>query len=367
MAARSPFTRGVPSADLLPVDDIRAAAAGARARRRRRALLRAGRVPAAARVDRRAARRAGRPGADGQRLAGGRWHSWPSSFFARPAGAAMVEDPTYDRTLIALRARRRRGARRRRCEPTASTWTALGAALAERPPRLIYLIPTFQNPSGVMHVARQAAAGGGARPRARRAGDRGRPLRSAAVRGRAAADAARARRRRERDLLLLVHQDDRARPAHRLSGAARAAGRADRDALRPTPTSRPTRSPRRRSRRTAGPVASSPTWTARPSRSRPAAMQWNWRCASTSPPAAAGRPRPVDTSSGCSCRKGSTPQPRWRRRPRPACRTWPGPTSPARTTAGVCLRLASARCRRADRGGIGAWAECSRPATDPSV
>ncbi len=69
--------------------------------------------------------------------------------FADRSGAALVEDPTYDRTLIALRTQ---GAEVRSVPVTDDgvDVNALARALAEGPPpRLIYLIPTFQNPSGV--------------------------------------------------------------------------------------------------------------------------------------------------------------------------------------------------------------------------
>ena len=58
------------------------------------------------------------------------------------------------------------------------------------------------------------------RQRARAARARGQPLRPAALRGRAAADAVRARRRRVRDLPRHVLEDPLARPAPGLGGRA---------------------------------------------------------------------------------------------------------------------------------------------------
>ena len=67
--------------------------------------------------------------------------------FAADGGAAVVEDPTYDRSLIALRRHRRRGCAACRSKPTGWTSTRLRAALDQHPAaQMIYVIPTFQNP-----------------------------------------------------------------------------------------------------------------------------------------------------------------------------------------------------------------------------
>ena len=125
----------------------------------------------------------------------------------------MVEDPTYDRTiLISLRTfgadRRGRAADRRR----ASTSTrSSGRCDAGPVPDLRLHDPELPEP-GRRHAARgRPPAAGRAGPRARLAGARGRPVRPAALRGRAAADAARAGRRRQRHLLDVVHEDRGAR------------------------------------------------------------------------------------------------------------------------------------------------------------
>ena len=67
-----------------------------------------------------------------------------------------------------------------------------------RRPKFIYTIPNFQNPGGVTMSLRAPPATGGGRARARAAGARGQPVRPAALRGRAAADAVLARRRGRR-------------------------------------------------------------------------------------------------------------------------------------------------------------------------
>ena len=113
MPASISFTRGVPAPDLLPVDDMRAAAARALdADSGRRALVRARRLPAAARVDRRAPRRRPRPRADRRTARCRASASSPSTSSPASGGSAVVEAPTYDRTLKILRARRRRHPRR---------------------------------------------------------------------------------------------------------------------------------------------------------------------------------------------------------------------------------------------------------------
>ena len=64
-------------------------------------------------------------------------------------------------------------------------------AAAGRTPKAIYAIPTFQNPSGATLSLAAPAPAAGARPVLGLDGDRRRPVRAAALRRRAAADAAR--------------------------------------------------------------------------------------------------------------------------------------------------------------------------------
>lgn len=153
-----PFTRGVPSADLLPVEDIRRAA---------EAAMREDAVAALSYAPN------GHP--ELRRWIGERHGVAPERvlavngslqgvgflahhFFHGDAGVAVVEDPTYDRTLIALRTA---GAALRRVplEPDGIDVDALAEAFdAEPRPRIAYLIPTFQNPAGISLSAGKRAA-----------------------------------------------------------------------------------------------------------------------------------------------------------------------------------------------------------------
>ena len=106
-----------------------------------------------------------------------------------------------------------------------------------RVPKFIYTVPSFQNPAGVTlslerrrELVRLAA-------RARAAGARGQPVRAAALRGRAAADALLARRRRVRDLPRHVLEDPLARPAAGLDRRARARCSRSSTSARAAPTS----------------------------------------------------------------------------------------------------------------------------------
>src|SRR5262249_17119893 len=67
--------------------------------------------------------------------------------FARSGGRALVEGPTYDRTLLTLR---RFGATVEAVplEPDGLDVAALERAVEREVPRLLYLIPNFQNPAG---------------------------------------------------------------------------------------------------------------------------------------------------------------------------------------------------------------------------
>jgi DNA-binding transcriptional MocR family regulator len=65
----------------------------------------------------------------------------------RPGDVVVTEAPTYDRTLTLLR---RHGAQTVGVplEPDGPDLEALEATVRRRPPRLVYMIPDFQNPSG---------------------------------------------------------------------------------------------------------------------------------------------------------------------------------------------------------------------------
>ena len=149
MADQIPFTRGVPSADLLPVDDLRAAAVAAFETDPAAVLSYA---PAGYPPLRRWI--AERHGTTPDRVVVVNGSLEGVDFLARHLfgdgqGTAIVEEPTYDRTLKVLRAH---GAR---IEPVpleddGPDLDRLEELLGATPrPRAVYLIPTYQNPSGL--------------------------------------------------------------------------------------------------------------------------------------------------------------------------------------------------------------------------
>src|SRR4029079_15333322 len=147
--ATIPFTRGVPSADMLPIDDLRAASRAARADDRAGALAYSpgGYRPLREWIG-------ARHGVDAARVLLVNGSPQGGAVLAQPlflgrGGTALAEDPTYDRTLIALRTF---GADVVQVPLTAEGLDvdALERALADAPaPSMLYLIPTFQNPAGV--------------------------------------------------------------------------------------------------------------------------------------------------------------------------------------------------------------------------
>ena len=189
-----PFTRGVPSADMLPVDDLREAAAQAFASDAAGALSYApgGYAPLREWIGERHGVDAGRVLLVNGSLQGVAFLA--QQLFLGRGGRALVEDPTYDRTLISLRTF---GAT---VEGVPLTGEGIDVDALERALDAGRRRPRVHDPDlpepGRRHAARgRPPAAGRAGPRARRAGGRGRPLRAAAVRGRAAAHAARAGRR----------------------------------------------------------------------------------------------------------------------------------------------------------------------------
>ena len=230
-----PFTRGVPSADMLPVSDLEHGGGHGDARRMAPAHSPTRPVDTCRCASGSASATASTPAR--VLLVNGSLQGvafLAQHLFLGRGGVAITEDPTYDRTLISLRtfgaelvAVAGDPGRRRRGRAGADAGAAAGADA----------VPDPHLPEPVRRVAARGgpAPGGRAGPPARGAGGRGRSLRPAAVRGRAGADAARAGRRRQRRLLLLVHQDGGARHPHRLPGAARADGRARWRGCRRTP------------------------------------------------------------------------------------------------------------------------------------
>lgn len=145
-----PFTRGVPSADLLPVDDLRAAAVAVFDGDAAAALAYApgGYAPLRRWIGERHGVDPGRVLLVNGSLQG--LDFLARHFFAgRGGGAAIVEEPTYDRTLTVLRAH---GARPVPVplERDGPDVERLAEALrSEDGVSFVYLIPTYQNPSGV--------------------------------------------------------------------------------------------------------------------------------------------------------------------------------------------------------------------------
>jgi 2-aminoadipate transaminase len=144
-----PFTRGVPSADMLPVADIEQAAVAALREDGARALAYTpgGYPPLREWIG-------NRHGVDASRVLIVNGSLQGVAFLAQHlfmgrGGVAVTEDPTYDRTLISLRTY---GADVVSVPVTAEGIDVdqLERTLAGHPgARLLYVIPTFQNPAGV--------------------------------------------------------------------------------------------------------------------------------------------------------------------------------------------------------------------------
>ncbi len=156
------FTRGVPSADLLPVDDLKRSAQEALELDPAGALAYA---PAGYRPLREWI--ANRHGVGSERviLYNGSLEGAGQLIrhtFAADGGTAIVEDPTYDRSLIALRSF---GANVVAVPLEADGVDVDGVRVAldaHADTKMIYVIPTFQNPDGLDALGRKAAVAGGA-------------------------------------------------------------------------------------------------------------------------------------------------------------------------------------------------------------
>ena len=143
-----PFTRGVPSADMLPVADLEQAAVTALREDGARALAYSpgGYMPLREWIGERHRVDSARVLLVNGSLQGVAFLA--QHLFLGRGGVAITEDPTYDRTLISLRTF---GAEvvAVPVTPAGVDVDALEQTLAQRPARMLYLIPTFQNPSGV--------------------------------------------------------------------------------------------------------------------------------------------------------------------------------------------------------------------------
>jgi 2-aminoadipate transaminase len=148
MADAIPFTRGVPSADMLPVDDFRRALADAMEREPTVALsYSTGGHPGLRRWI------GQRHGVPGERVvcANGSLEVFAfvaSVLLARASTArVLVEAPTYDRSILILQ---RAGADvvGVPVDGDGIDTDALAAELEREPPAFLYVIPNFQNPSG---------------------------------------------------------------------------------------------------------------------------------------------------------------------------------------------------------------------------
>ena len=148
MADAIPFTRGVPSADMLPVDDFRRALADAMEREPAVALSYAtGGHPGLRRWI------GDRHGVPAERVicANGSLEAFAfvaSVLLARASTRrVLVEAPTYDRSILILK---RSGAEvvGVPVDGDGIDTDALAAELEREPPAFLYVIPNFQNPSG---------------------------------------------------------------------------------------------------------------------------------------------------------------------------------------------------------------------------
>ena len=197
----------------------------------------------------------------------------------------LVEAPTYDRSILILQ---RAGADvvGVPVDGDGIDTDALAAELEREAPAFLYVIPNFQNPSGatmslerrrrVLELAAQhdvVVVEDDPYGLLRWAGE-SHPTLYELDGGAARADA------------LVVHEDGRAGPAHRLRRRARRDSPRRSASTPRTPTSRPAWSRRPGSPRTARPATSSPASSARSWSSRRAATRWSSPCARTSRPSA---------------------------------------------------------------------------------
>ena len=254
--------------------------------------------------------------------------TWCCGCPCRPARSVLVESPTYPNALAALSARRARIATHGLDATTGWDAELLLGALRQTRPRLAYLIPEFQNPTG--HLMPADAARAAASPRRTRPAptwSSTSPSWTCALDG--DADAAAGRRLRPALAGGLDRRDEQAvlgRAAHRLGArlgaAGAAAGRAAGRRRHGQPGARPARrrtpaGARRRDRAGAG-ARSSP----------PSATRWSPRCARSCRSGASRVPSRRRDAVGRAGRPGlqrAGPRGRGGRRAagaRPALRRW---------------------------------------------
>ena len=206
MADQISFARGAPSLDIVDVEGLKAAAAEAfddRSGRHDR-LRHLDRLPAAAQVDRRAPWRRARERDRHQRLDAGRRVPVRRARRAGRLGDRRAPD-LRPHAAVAAQPRRRRAhgrARDRRDRRRRARARAGGGRQAQARPHH----PQLPEPRRLHAVGAQARAAARARAQLRVHRVRGRPLRRAALRGRAAADDA-LDGRRERRLRVVVLED----------------------------------------------------------------------------------------------------------------------------------------------------------------
>ncbi len=242
-----------------------------------------------------------------------------------PGDRVVVEQPTYDRTLLMLQ---RLGVelvpvplRGRRARRRAVRGGARRGADQARPRH-----PQLPQPGRLHALGREARAAGRARRRARLLDLRGRPLPRAALRGRGAGDDALDRLGRTGRPRLVLLEDGQPGRSRRLPRRPGGRDRASSPSGPTRPTSRPTCWPSRSCSSSAAPAASTATSSSSRAPCGIAATRWSGRCASRSPRPSSSSPAAA-TSSGSTSPRAPTPRPCWPRRRARASPSSPAPTS----------------------------------------
>ena len=164
-----------------------------------------------------------------------------------------------------------------RWRPTGSTSARFEAALADGPDQARPRHPQLPQPGRLHALGREAGAAGRARRRARLLDLRGRPLPRAALRGRGAGDDALDRQGRPRRPRLLLLEDGQPRRPGRLPGRARRRRSRSSPSAPTRPTSRRTCWPSRSSSSSAARAGSTATSSSSKARCASAATRWSRR------------------------------------------------------------------------------------------